>query len=1090
MKALKRILAVMMTVLMLFGTVSVGMTSSAASKKVKKIKLNKSSITIYVGDTYSLKATVSPSNASNKKVTWSSSNKKVATVSSSGKVTAKKAGKVTITVKAKDGSGKKATCKVTVKKPTKVSKIKLNKTSLSLKVGSSSTVKATVSPSSATDKSVSWSSSNKKVATVSSKGKITAVGVGSAKITVKAKDGSGKKATVKVTVSAVKVTKVALNKTSATMPTNTTLTLSATVSPSNATNKAVTWKSSDTKVATVSSSGVVTALKKGVATITATAKDGSKKSASCKITINSIGASAIGLSKTSYTGAPGTSLSLTATISPSNVSKKTLTWKSSNSSVASVDSSGNVKLLKDGTATITATTTDGTNRKATCKVTVKTVSVTSVSLSASKINLTQGTSGNTYKLTATVYPSNASNKAVTWTSSNSSIATVDSSGNVRAIKAGTATITVTTKDGSKKAVCTVTVTPKVTEIKVFPSSFSWYVGKTGKMTATVLPKEARADVTWSSSDTSYVSIDSNGNVTVKKAPGFFDFGSKDVTITATAKDGSGVKGTYELTIKEKVDVTGIEFAKDENGNDLNSNKFFVKQVFNPVMTYSPSNASEQTCTYTSSNSAVAKVQEDGSILMVGPGNATITATSVDGGKKATFNISVETPKFYFREDYIERKTVAGQKTVNLVLCAEPSNLVSENGMKFHIEDESVIKFSSYRKVGTLYWLTFTVIGSGETTVTASVGDIISTEKAAKVTVEDVTVDTLYEGLSVGDSVTISPEVIIGDKQSGDIGTFEYSTSTYPVDNSQYFETDWAKTQKEDGSVTFTIKKELPSDSDQCVYVDMEYKQKGTGQTITKTIYFSPNKFVKPAADYDLVKQYSEFATNAASATRDKEINYLNTKVTSSDLDIKASGSLMSGLINAFIAANKDMFLEEAGVSAEDIVIELFSVSSVETENMLPKLIACDTSIIESIVLDEKPGNTTFDLVLNLKDQSKLGVSSVASSQYAKAMPVLDKAYVDSYVADMEKEMGSGEGNDISYGTLNQTYKDGRVVITVNKMTNKIEKIECYFKVDMEFSNAKMVMVESMEEMGTINVTASANFTTTVEEKLTYYNFAY
>ena len=210
MKTLKRALAVMMTVLMLVSTVSVGMTSAAAKKKVTKIKLNKTSVTIYVGETYKLKATVSPSNASNKKVTWSSSDKKIATVSSSGKVTAKKAGKVTITVKAKDGSGKKATCKVTVKKATKVSSIKLNKTTLKLTVGDTATVKATVSPSKATNKEVSWTSNDKSVATVSSKGKITATGVGTAKITVKAKDGSGKKATVKVTVEAVKVTKITL----------------------------------------------------------------------------------------------------------------------------------------------------------------------------------------------------------------------------------------------------------------------------------------------------------------------------------------------------------------------------------------------------------------------------------------------------------------------------------------------------------------------------------------------------------------------------------------------------------------------------------------------------------------------------------------------------------------------------------------------------------------------------------------------------------------------------------------------------------------------------------------------------------------
>ncbi|MBR2315258.1 MAG: Ig domain-containing protein [Clostridia bacterium] len=1087
MKALKRIIAVIMTVLMIFGTVSMGITSVAASKKVKKIKLNKTSLTIYVGETYSLKASVSPSNASNKKVTWSSSDKKVATVSSSGKITAKKAGKVTITVKAKDGSGKKATCKVTVKKLTKVSKIKLNKTSVKLKVGSTSTVKATVSPSSATNKSVSWSSSNKKVATVSSKGKITAVGAGTAKITVKAKDGSGKKATVKVTVSPVKVSKVALNKTSATMATNGTLTLSATVSPSNATNKAVTWKSSDTKVATVSSSGVVTTLKKGTATITATAKDGSGKKASCKITVNSIGASAISLNKTSYTGAPGTSLALTATLSPSNVSKKTLTWKSSNSSVASVDSSGNVKLLKDGTATITATTTDGTNRKATCKITVKTVSVTSVRLSASKINLTQGTSGNTYKLTATVSPSNASNKAVTWTSSNSSVATVDSNGTVRAIKAGTATITVTTKDGSKKASCTVIVTPKVTEITVLPSSFSWYVGKTGTMTATVQPKGANTAVTWSSSDKNYVTVDSNGNVKVIKEQKVLGMHrDKDVTITATAKDGSGVKGKYTITIKEKVDVTGIEFAKDEKGNNLNSNKFFVNQVFTPTITYSPSNASEKTCTYTSSNLAVAKPQDDGTILMVGEGSATITAISVDGGKKATFDITVETPSLYFREDSVNVETVTSQKTVSLILFPQPISIVSQLGLNIEIADESVLKFVSYRKVGTLYLVTLSVVGSGETTVTASAGNIVKTEIPAKVTVVDVAVNTLYEGLSAGETVTVDPKVMVGDKEIETVQCFDYDISTYPVDYTQYFENGWVVNA--DGSVTFKIKKDLPQNAVDCVYVDMTYIHGGSSsKRIEKKLYFSPDEFEVPPANFEQVKAYSEFATNAQSAVRDKDAHYLDTKVSDSDIGLKASNPL----INGFISINKDTLLEEMGMESGDIIYELFSESVFETKNdTMPKLIACDESMVEKVTVNENPGSTTFDIVLELKDQAKMGVGSVATSQYAKAMPVLDKAYVDNFANEMKTAMGSGDGNSVSYGTLNQTYRDGRVVITVSKITNQVEKVECYFKSDLDFANAKMVMSEDMDDFGTLDVTVTASFTMTVEETLTYYNFKY
>ena len=186
-KSMKRIkkLSVMLLCCLLLSVIAMPVSASAA-------KLNKKSISLNVGKTYTLKAS-----GTKEKITWTSSKKSVATVSSKGVVKAKKKGTAVIT--AKYGK-KKLTCKVTVKQPVK--SIKLNKTSATLKKGKSLTLKATISPSSANNKAVTWSSSNKKVATVSSKGVVKAVGNGTATITVKAKDGSGKKATCKITVKA------------------------------------------------------------------------------------------------------------------------------------------------------------------------------------------------------------------------------------------------------------------------------------------------------------------------------------------------------------------------------------------------------------------------------------------------------------------------------------------------------------------------------------------------------------------------------------------------------------------------------------------------------------------------------------------------------------------------------------------------------------------------------------------------------------------------------------------------------------------------------------------------------------------------
>ena len=270
--------------------------------KVTKITLNKTSASIEKGKTVTLTATVSPDNATNKTVKYSTSNENVAKVSSTGVVTGVAAGSATIICMATDDSGQKATCKITVTNPAtpvkptvKVTKITLNKTSASIEKGKTVTLTATVSPDNATNKTVKYSTSNENVAKVSSTGVVTGVAAGSATIICMATDDSGQKATCKITVTnpatpvkpTVKVTKITLNKTSATLTQGQTLTLKATVTPGNATNKAVTWSSSNTKIATVSRTGKITAKASGTVTIICKAKDDSGKKATCKIRVYS-----------------------------------------------------------------------------------------------------------------------------------------------------------------------------------------------------------------------------------------------------------------------------------------------------------------------------------------------------------------------------------------------------------------------------------------------------------------------------------------------------------------------------------------------------------------------------------------------------------------------------------------------------------------------------------------------------------------------------------------------------------------------------------------------------------------------------------
>lgn len=237
-----------------------------------------------------------------------------------------------------------------------------------------------------------------------------------------------------------------------------TLTLSASVLPSNATNKNVTWYSSNTSVATVDRSGKVTAKGVGTTTITATAADGSNVSKSCTISVTE---PTVKVSSIIIRGAKslkkGQSLTLTATVSPSNATNKKVTWRSSNNSVATVSSSGKVTAKGAGTAKITATASDGSKVSKSCTIKVTDTKVTSVSISGNK----RIAVGSKLQLKVKVLPTNAANRKVTWTSSNKSVATVTSSGKVTAKRPGRTVITAKAKDGSgKKKSIYVIVIPK------------------------------------------------------------------------------------------------------------------------------------------------------------------------------------------------------------------------------------------------------------------------------------------------------------------------------------------------------------------------------------------------------------------------------------------------------------------------------------------------------------------------------------------------------------------------------------------------------------------------------------------------------
>lgn len=249
--------------------------------------------------------------------------------------------------------------------PVAVSNITLNKNTLALTVGGSETLTATVYPENATNKDVTWSSDNENAATVDANGTVTAVGEGEAIITATTEDGKyTATCTVKVSPAPVAANGVTLTPDKTTLNVGEKQTLTATVLPAYATNKNVTWVSSDTSVATVEN-GVVTAVGKGTATITVTTEDGGY-TATCEVTVK-LPVSAVTLNETSTALVVGNTKQLTATVVPANADDSTVTWKSGNTNVATVDQTGKVTAVGVGTTTITAT---AGGKSATCTVTV------------------------------------------------------------------------------------------------------------------------------------------------------------------------------------------------------------------------------------------------------------------------------------------------------------------------------------------------------------------------------------------------------------------------------------------------------------------------------------------------------------------------------------------------------------------------------------------------------------------------------------------------------------------------------------------------------------------------------------------------
>ena len=495
--------------------------------EVTSVAISTKAVEMTVGETLQLSASVEPKNATDKEVSWSSSDETVVSISKSGMATALKEGNAIITALV----GKcVSVCQITVKKKEiAVSSIELNKTEIGLTIGETITLTATVKPDDATDKTVVWSSTNEEIATVDEAGTVSAIKDGDATIIAKAGDKTAE-CKVAVVSKKVDVSSIEINRATTTLKVGEEITLVATVKPDDATDKSVEWSSSNKEVCSVDNSGKVTAIKEGSATITAKAGE---KVASCNVSVvsNLIEVTSISLDKTSATIYVRDTLTLVATVKPDDATDKTVEWTSSSDEIATVDKGGRVVAISKGSATITA---KAGKKSATCRVTVKTVDVTSIQLDQSSATLIVGDS---LQLVATVKPDNATDKTVSWSSSNASVASVNDEGKVIAISKGYTTITA--KAGKKTTSCSITVQAiDVTSIVLDKTSISIKEGETALLVATVKPDNATdKTIIWTSSNEEVATVDSNGKVSA----------IREGSTTITAKAGN-VRATCSVLV--------------------------------------------------------------------------------------------------------------------------------------------------------------------------------------------------------------------------------------------------------------------------------------------------------------------------------------------------------------------------------------------------------------------------------------------------------------------------------------------------------------------------------------------------------------
>ncbi len=654
---------------------------------------------VAIGEGMQMSATVLPDTVLDDTVTWKTSNKRYATIDESGYLEGVKAGTVTVTVTTKVG---KKTDKITVVvyDPTKPQYVTLDQSgTIDLAIDDTLTLNAAVFPDTA-DQTVTFISSNKKIASVDESGTVTGIKTGT--VTLRARASNGKTASVKVRVYDPRVPqKITLNYTGTeTMDlSDAELTVSADIYPGSAQEYTdLIFYSSSTRVATVSSDGVITPRREGKAVITVTTKNAYQKTkVTAKFTLvvkDKYAPSRITFDERLISLDLYDTAQLSYTLAPDDA-RATVTYSTA-SNVVEVSEDGEITPLKAGRAIVTATTHNGKKATATIVVT-DTYAPSKISFEKSAETVFVDQSPIT--LSPTLYPDTARAK-LTWTSSNKKVATVDEDGIVTLLSEGTATITVKTHN-SKSASVKLTVSDPTLPVKLtlinadtgaeLPAKFSWDDTVDGSLNLGTMAAAKggdgydadTGDIKWTSSAASVASIDQNGIVTYKK----------NGTVRFTAKTTRGsVSATVTVTFTKYIAVESITIS-------ATSLTMLVGGTLQLIPSSLPVGSLPcATLSYSSSDESVVTVSSAGKLTAVGAGYATILCTDEKTGvtsNQLTFSSSYPptyralilahpTEKSVVRSNTGVEYNVTWQRTTDVKTMYNLLNTQNYGGKKFKI----------------------------------------------------------------------------------------------------------------------------------------------------------------------------------------------------------------------------------------------------------------------------------------------------------------------------------------------------------------------------------------------------------------------